>query len=426
MSPARRSGSAGRASGASQPARARRRGSIRARGSASWEVRVFVGVNPETGRRDYASHTVRGSRHDADVELTKLLKRVDEGAVTPRSGTVGELVEAWYRLRSPSLSPPVAHNYRRIIDRFVLERWGTTPLRRLRVADLDAWYAQLLRSGGARGGPLSASSVRRVHAVLRSALEQGVKWGFLGANPAAVTSPPPVHRQPVELTAGGGDWVRLVEAAGSVNRALPVFIRMALATGARRGELCALRWRDVDLARGVVRIASALVEAAGVVTENDTKTHQVRSVSVGAGTAALLGDYRGEQGELCTSAGGTLSKDAFVFSHQPDGSTPWRPNYVTLAFSRLRDQLGLDGLRLHYLRHASASLMLASGVDVRTVSGRLDHAHASTTLDVYAVTHDPPSRRARGDGARRSARRRHAVGEVPSRSAGPTVAGSSR
>ncbi|MHB1891474.1 MAG: hypothetical protein ACYCUF_11420, partial [Acidimicrobiales bacterium] len=138
MSPARRSGSAGRASGASQPARARRRGSIRARGSASWEVRVFVGVNPETGRRDYASHTVRGSRHDADVELTKLLKRVDEGAVTPRSGTVGELVEAWYRLRSPSLSPPVAHNYRRIIDRFVLERWGTTPLRRLRVADLDA------------------------------------------------------------------------------------------------------------------------------------------------------------------------------------------------------------------------------------------------------------------------------------------------
>ena len=385
---------------ASPATRARRRGSIRARGSASWEVRVFVGVNRETGRRDYASHTVRGSRHDAEIELTKLLKRVDEGAITARSGSTGELVEAWYGQRAPSLSPPVAHNYRRIIDRFILPRWGTTPLRALRVVDLDAWYAQLLRSGGAGGGALSASSVRRVHAVLRSALEQGVKWGFIGVNPAAATSPPPVHRLPVELVAGGDDWVRLVEAAAAVNRALAVFVRLALATGARRGELCALRWCDVDLSRGVVRIASALVEAAGVVTEKDTKTHQVRRVSVDAATTALLGEYRGELEELCASAGGTLSKDAFVFSHQPDGSTPWRPNYVTLAFCRLRDRLGLDGLRLHDLRHASASLMLASGVDVRTVSGRLGHAHASTTLDIYAhMIHQADERAATALGA---------------------------
>jgi integrase len=204
----------------------------------------------------------------------------------------------------------------------------------------------------------------------------------------------------VELVAGGDDWVRLVEAAAAVNRGLAVFVRLALATGARRGELCALRWCDVDLSRGVVRIASALVEAAGVVTEKDTKTHQVRRVSVDAATTALLGEYRGELEELCASAGGTLSKDAFVFSHQPDGSTPWRPNYVTLAFCRLRDRLGLDGLRLHDLRHASASLMLASGVDVRTVSGRLGHAHASTTLDIYAhMIHQADERAATALGA---------------------------
>ncbi|MGC8513797.1 MAG: tyrosine-type recombinase/integrase, partial [Acidimicrobiales bacterium] len=343
---------------------ARRRGSIRERGRASWEVRVFVGANPETGKSDYASRTVRGSRRDAEVELTKLLKQVDDGAITPRSGSVGELTEAWYRQRAPSLSPPVAHNYRRLIDRFILARWGATPLRRIRVADLDAWYSQLLRSGGAGGRPLSASSVRRVHAVLRSVLEQGVKWGALAANPAAAASPPPVHRRQVELKAGGDDWARLVEAAGEVNRALPVFVRLALATGARRGELCALRWRDVDLSRGEVRIGRAIVEAGGVVTEKDTKTHQVRRVSIDPGTVEMLREYRSELGELCTSAGGALSKDAFIFSHQPDGSTPWRPNYVTLAFCRLRDRLGLDGLRLHDLRHASASLMQMSDVVV--------------------------------------------------------------
>ncbi len=73
-----------------------------------------------------------------------------------------------------------------------------------------------------------------------------------------------------------------------------------------------------------------------------------------------------------------------MFSHEPDGSTSWRPNYVTLAFCRIRDHLGLFGLRLHDLRHASASLMLANGVDLRTVSARLGHAQSSTTLDIYA------------------------------------------
>jgi integrase len=117
--------------------RPRRRGSIRSRGTRSWEIRVFIGVEPETGRRNYASATVHGSRRDAEVELTKLLRHVDEGAMAPRSGTVGELVEAWYRLREPTLSPPVSANYRRIIDRHVLPRFGQTPLRRLRVSDLD-------------------------------------------------------------------------------------------------------------------------------------------------------------------------------------------------------------------------------------------------------------------------------------------------
>lgn len=392
MSPV--SGSSGQPLRRGGKAPTRRRGSIRARGKTSWEIRVFLGTNPETGKSEYASRTVRGTRRDAEMALTQLLKGVDDGAVTPRSGSLGELVEAWYHQRAPSLSPPVAHNYRRLIDRFILPRWGTIPLQRIRVADLDLWYSQLLRAGGVGGKPLSASSVRRVHALLRTILEQGVKWGALVANPAAAASPPRVHRRQVELKAGGEDWTRLVEAAAEVNRALPVFVRLALVTGARRGELCALRWQDVDLHKGEVRIGRALVEAGGVVTEKDTKTHQVRRVAIDAGTVALLRDYQRELDELCRSAAGTLAKEAFIFSHLPDGSKPWRPNYVTLAFCRLRDQLGLTGLRLHDLRHASASLLLASGVDVRTVSGRLGHAHASTTLDIYAHMVDRADERA--------------------------------
>lgn len=84
------------------------------------------------------------------------------------------------------------------------------------------------------------------------------------------------------------------------------------------------------------------------------------------------------------SCGGSIGPDAYLFSHEVDFSQPWRPNYATLAFSRLRTELGLNGVKLHHLRHFSATQLLASGIDIRTVSGRLGHANASTTLDIYA------------------------------------------
>jgi integrase len=70
--------------------------------------------------------------------------------------------------------------------------------------------------------------------------------------------------------------------------------------------------------------------------------------------------------------------------HEIDFSKPWRPGYATLAFGRLRDELGLKGVKLHHLRHFSATQLSSLGIDVRTVSGRLGHANASTTLDIYA------------------------------------------
>jgi integrase len=165
---------------------------------------------------------------------------------------------------------------------------------------------------------------------------------------------------------------------------LPVYLRLALATGARRGELCGLRWKDVRFGDGAIRIRRSLVEVNGAVIEKDTKTHQVRTVAVDSGTIEVLKEYRDERSVLCVDAGGALSEDAFVFSHYPDGRIPWRPNYVTLAFCRLRDELGLKAFRLHDLRHLCASLLLGQGVDVKTVSARLGHAQTSTTLDIYA------------------------------------------
>ncbi len=101
-------------------------------------------------------------------------------------------------------------------------------------------------------------------------------------------------------------------------------------------------------------------------------------------TTAILAAHQVACEELAAKFGGRVSATSFLFSHDVDFAGPWRPNYATLAFGRLRDELGLEGVKLHHLRHFSATQLLSLGIDIRTVSGRLGHANASTTLDFYA------------------------------------------
>jgi len=169
--------------------------------------------------------------------------------------------------------------------------------------------------------------------------------------------------------------VRLIEAAHAVNRSLPVFLRLAAVTGARRGELCALQWQHVDFQRQTLRIAGQVAHTAAGPVQRPTKTHAERRLTIDPVTVAGLGELRG------SLPGGDA--DRYIFSHDPDGTTPWSPDYATLAFARLANRLGIAKIRLHDLRHFAATMLL-NGIDVRTAAGRLGHARASTTLDIYA------------------------------------------
>ncbi len=360
-------------------------GSIRKRGERSWELRVYAGRNDKTGKKQYLSRTVKGSRRDAEKELARLVTRVDDGVLTANTGTVGELVELWYSRGELEWSPTTADGYRSIIDRQILPRWGNVALRRLRTADLDAWYSELRRQGGKDGRPLAANSVKRIHAVLRTALSQAVRWGWIATNPAAAATPPQPKGRPRHTIPSPEDVGRLVEAARRTNPPLSVFLRLAAASGARRGELCALRWRDIDLDTASLTIRRSVVNTRhrGLV-EKDTKTHAERRLSLDAGTVAVLAEHRDRLVEILDRCGTELDPESFVFSHEVDGSETWRPDYASLSFTRLRDRCGLPGMRLHDLRHFNATALLAAGTDIRTVSGRLGHADASTTLDIYA------------------------------------------
>lgn len=356
---------------------------MRQRGSDSWQLRVHAGRDPLTGRKRYLERTFHGTKREAGKELAKLITEADR--LVPRAakdGTLELLLKEWLAHASTSWSPKTTSVVEGYVADPIIPAVGHLSVAKLTPADLDRFYRYLLAVGGKRG-PYRPATVRRVHGILRRALAQGVRWGWLVHNPAVDASPPrvplPELRPPTP-----DEVVRLFRTAQEWNPELACFIVLAASAGARRGELVALRWRDVDLRRGTVSIERGIVTVKGELIEQRTKTHQSRRVSLDAGTVATLEEHRARAETNAEAAGVTLTGDSYVFSRAVDGSEPWRPDATTRDFGVLREKAGVSGVRLHDLRHYVATRLLAAGIDVRTVAGRLGHRNPATTLNVYS------------------------------------------
>ena len=340
---------------------------------------MSTGKDPLTNRPKTTTRTVRGTKKQAQVALTALQGEVDQGRHLGTDGTLGLLLDRWLDMVEPELSPTTVTGYRRNIRVHIRPALGHVPLRKLEPATLDAFYTALRTEKG-----LAPATVRQIHAVIRRALRQGVIWKWLPSNPAALASPGRMdtaeHTPPLPPAV-----LRLIDAgAGSRNPDLGLFLRLAAATGARRGELCALRWRDVDLDAGELRIERSVIELAdGSTVERTTKTKKPRRLRLDPETVEALLDHRRTWGARLAVLKLHLSPTAHLFSSSSDGSTPMRPAAATQAFRRLRARAGIDG-RLHDLRHFHATQLLSQQTPVKTVSVRLGHANASTTLRIYA------------------------------------------
>ena len=358
-------------------------GFMRQRGS-TWELRVYAGLDPVTRKKRYVSKTVRGGKREAQRALTALVAEADRGVLARTNATAGELLERWFEQASGDFSPKTIRETRGVLDRYLLPAFAPITLSKLRPDHLDAFYRGLRDGSRNHGRPLAPATIRRVHGILRRALSQGVRWGWIPTNPAAAASPPRVPVADIKPPAPA-DVARLFNAARGAEPELATFIILAAATGARRSELLAIRWSDIDLAAGIVRISRGIVMGPDGLVEKDTKTHQARSVALDATTLAVIHQHRDRMTERATLCAFELPADAHVFSNAIDGSQPWFPDSVSRAFGRLCKRTGVEGARLHDLRHYVATRLLVSGVDVRTVAGRLGHRNAATTLNVYAA-----------------------------------------
>ena len=358
-------------------------GSMRQRAENSWNLRVYAGRDVVTGRKISVERTVRGNKREASKVLAAMVAEVDRRPVTSAGkGTVAELCREWLDFTRPSFSPKTVETTRMYIEDPIVPLLGSLQVAKLTPSDLDRFYRQLLEVGRSRV-PYAPATIRRVHGIIRRALSQGVRWGWITHNPAIDASPPRVPLK--ELKPPDPDQVvRVFHLAQESDPELATFIMLAASSGARRGELLALRWSDFDLDRGRLSIERGIVRVGDDLIEQGTKTHQSRRISLDAGTVATLRAHEAHMIERAQAAASAITRQSFVFSHEVDGSSPWHPDSTSRAFRNICKQAGVAGIRLHDLRHYVATRLLAAGVDVRTVAGRLGHRNPSTTLNVYS------------------------------------------
>ena len=360
------------------------KGSIRQRSKGSWEIFYDMGADPVTGKRRQKSQTIKGTKRDAQRRLREVLLSIEQSSyVKPNKITLGEWLSQWLRdYVSMNTTDRTQESYSYIVEGHLIPSLGKVVLSDLQPQDIQRYYAEKLNKGRTDGkGGLSGRSVVYHHRILSKALDYAVKMGVVVRNVANLVEPPRVKKVTMN-TLSTEEVTRFLEAAKETD--YYVFFATLLYTGLRRGELLALRWRNLDLIKGnltVVETAYKLGNGDYIIKEPKT-AHSRRSVTLSTSLIELFRAYRIDQELLRIQLGVSLNADDFVFI-RPDGS-PLNPSAVSLAFRRITHKAGLKDIRIHDLRHTHATLMLQAGVNPKVVSERLGHASISITLDIYS------------------------------------------
>jgi integrase len=369
---------------------------------------VYAGYDRMSGKRLYLDETVPpGPRAFKEAERlrTRLLKQVDDKRNPSTRATVDQMLDRY--LEVLDVEPTTRNTYEGYIRNHIRPALGSLPLAKLETETIENLYGQLrtcrARCRGRRRidhrtvsehacddrchphlcKPLAPATVRQIHAILQGAGARAVWWKWISVNPAetaeAPSAPapnpqPPTTEQAARICAEAWkdpDW--------------GMFVWLAMMTGARRGELCALSWARLDPKTGILHIRTSIAQDNGGTWEKDTKTHQQRRITLDHATVELLRLYRTRCEQRAAALGIELPENARMFSRDPDGSTWPLPDTMSQRYERMCRRLGWD-LNIKELRHYSATELIAAGVDLRTVAGRLGHSGGGiTTLRVYSA-----------------------------------------
>jgi integrase len=347
--------------------RGRNEGSISQRSNGSYRAQVS-----SSGKR--VSATFR-TKAEAQKWIRDQLSKLERGFDFQGSKiTLGEYLPQWLENSKTALRDKTAHQYSQVMKKHIIPHLGSIALKDLRLASIEKYYADLLRSG------VGTRTVRICHNILHKALDKALHYGLVTYNPAhGATLPRYTHS---EMQVLDEDQVSqfLVAAQSSPYAAL---YQLAVTTGMRQGELFGLKWADLQWGKGVLHLQRQVQKVPGQgwsFVEPKTQAGR-RTIKLGEGTLQVLRGHRECQAQLKEKAGDRWQENDLVFPNSV--GNPGDPSNLRIDFERTLTRAGLVKIRFHDLRHTAASLLLNNNVPVFVVSRMLGHSKPSTTLDIY-------------------------------------------
>jgi integrase len=358
-------------------------------GKGLYDLHISAGKDAD-GRYRQVTKRIHGTLQDARNARAKLIAEAANGRLSTDDLTLSDLHSRFMALRGPALAPRTVQLYDYLFAK-VKPLLGSKSVRKLNAGDLDNAYASIIANG------VTVNTAAKVANHIRALLDLAYKHEIVHRNVS--DSAHKIKPVPYEvLPPSGADVVRLVEAAMDDHEQFGALIYLAATTGARKGELRGLRWKDLDLGRGSIRFEHQPDNAGNLRT---LKSKRGRTVLIDDESVTMLRRHLETIAAIAEECGAAIGPNCFVFSELPGNTEPMRVWFVDWHFSRLRKQLGLTRTRIHDLRHFQATQLLNSGVAPQVVAARLGHSDATITMSVYAHTDAVQDRKAANLGALR-------------------------
>jgi len=349
-------------------------GSIYQRSSdGRWFGIVNMGSDSQ-GRLIRRSVSAR-TRTEVVDKMKTLQRQVDDGLQAPDAQmTVAQLLDRWYSgVLRHQVALSAADNYKSIADNHIRPSLGRKKVANLTPAEVDRLISQKIDEG------LAVSTVKRIRSILAQVLDQAMRWGCVNRNVAQLTRGPKEQRREGRTLTPAQAREFLNSLRGHRNEAL---YALMLSTGIRRGETLGLRWTDIDLDAGVMKVSRQLKREGGQLVISDTKTARSRrALDLPAPMVASLRAHRARQAAEQLALGEAWEDSGHVFTTTI--GTPIDPRNFYREFKVVCKKAGLGDWHPHELRHSAASLMLAQGVKLQVVSEVLGHSSIRMTSDVY-------------------------------------------
>lgn len=349
-------------------------GMVRKRDDGRWEGRIVVG-HKENGDSIFR-YVYAPTQKELSAKLRQHIDSYQGADLTEQSRmTLSAWLDQWLENMADTLRPNTLRNYRSYVENHIRPSMGDKQLARITPRDVQRFYEKL-------GSSLASGTVRRIHTTLHGALKAAQKAHLIASNPTEqIIAPKFSYGEKQILTDEQLDVFMKVITGDEV---WCDFFYTELTTGLRRGEICGLKWEDFDEVSGTLKVCRTVYREDGSgLTAGDTKTSAgTRKIVLPASTAQVLRERK------------TSALTEWIFPNPLKPEQPANPDAAYRQLKVLLKRAGLPSIRFHDLRHTFATHALASGVDVKTLSGILGHTRAAFTLDTYTHTTGDMQKRA--------------------------------